>query len=473
MRQSISITIVFLTIWAWFGGIAELAAQENSPQHHSSAITTSDPDVPLDELVLQLKPMTAEELQAEGEGWFKLLKAAVLELNQAKLEVKRQNIIIKESATVDGVQKHPAGQVEADQAESEKDQTLEHITQLRETRTELVDRLALVLDELNHKIGLTEDGKEKEEVLSYRHYIKSVHGISVDVSDTKSTWKTLVSWLESKEGGRRWARHIGVFISAVIGFWLLGILLSKLVRKALVFSTRSSVMLKNFIIRSVRRVMIFIGILIGLSALEINITPVLAVIGATGFIVAFALQDTLSNFASGLMILFYKPFDVDDWVDVSGVVGKVKSMTLVTTTIMTPDNKLMIVPNNSIWGNIITNVTGSSQRRVDLEFGIGYEADIDKAQKVLEEIMAGHELVLKDPEPAVHLHELADSSVNFICRPWVRTADYWTVFWDITREVKLRFDREGISIPFPQRDVHLYNHDSQTESSVEDDDRPS
>ena len=200
MRQSISITIVFLTIWAWFGGIAELAAQENSPQHHSSAITTSDPDVPLDELVLQLKPMTAEELQAEGEGWFKLLKAAVLELNQAKLEVKRQNIIIKESATVDGVQKHPAGQVEADQAENEKDQTLEHITQLRETRTELVDRLALVLDELNHKIGLTEDGKEKEEVLSYRHYIKSVHGISVDVSDTKSTWKTLVSWLESKEG---------------------------------------------------------------------------------------------------------------------------------------------------------------------------------------------------------------------------------------------------------------------------------
>ena len=163
------------------------------------------------------------------------------------------------------------------------------------------------------------------------------------------------------------------------------------------------------------------------------------------------------------MILFYKPFDVDDWVDVSGVVGKVKSMTLVTTTIMTPDNKLMIVPNNSIWGNIITNVTGSSERRVDLEFGIGYEADIDKAQKVLNEIMAEHKLVLKDPEPAVHLHELADSSVNFICRPWVKTADYWTVFWDITREVKLRFDKEGISIPFPQWDVHLYDHSYKTE----------
>ena len=463
MKSSIPIAIAILVIWAWFGGIAELTAQEDSPQHHASAITTGDPDVPLDELELQLKPMTAEDLRIEGEGWFELLRNAVFELNQFKLEVKRQNIIIQESATGDGAQKHPAGQVESDQAESEKDDALEHITQLRETRTELIDRLTLVLKELNHKIGLTDDGKEKEEVLSYRHYINSVGGISVDVTDAKSTWKTLVSWVGSKEGGRRWVKHFGVFISSVVGFWLLGILLSKLVKKGLVFSTRSSVMMKKFIISTVRRVMIFVGILIGLSALEINITPVLALIGATGFIVAFALQDTLSNFASGLMILFYKPFDVDDWVDVSGVVGKVKSMTLVTTTIMTPDNKLMIVPNNSIWGNIITNVTGSSERRVDLEFGIGYEADIDKAQRVLNEIMAEHELVLKDPEPAVHLHELADSSVNFICRPWVKTADYWTVFWDITREVKLRFDKEGISIPFPQRDLHLYDHSLKTE----------
>lgn len=461
MRPAILTTIVFLTIGAWSGGVDELTAQEISSQHHAPATTTSDRNVPLDELELLLVPMTAEELRAESEGWFELLRSAVLELSQAKLEVKRQNIIISESAAADGEQKHSAGQADTERAESEKDKALDHITQLRETRTELIDRLALVLDELNEKIGLTDDGKEKEEVLGYRHYIKSVDGISVDVADTKSTWKTLTSWLESKEGGRRWASHIGVFLISVLGFWLLGILLSKLVRKALVFSTHSSVMLKNFIVRSVSRVMIFIGILIGLSALEINITPILALIGATGFVVAFALQNTLSNFASGLMILFYKPFDVNDWVDVSGVVGKVKSMTLVTTTIMTPDNKLMIVPNNSIWGNIITNVTGSSERRVDLEFGIGYEADIDKAQKILEEIMVGHKQVLKDPEPVVHLNELADSSVNFICRPWVKTADYWPVFWDITREVKLRFDKEGISIPFPQRDIHFFDHSAK------------
>ena len=180
--------------------------------------------------------------------------------------------------------------------------------------------------------------------------------------------------------------------------------------------------------------------------------PVCAVLG---FVVAFALQDTLSNFASGIMIMFYRPFDVDDVIDVSGIVGKVKSMNLVTTKIMTFDNKLMIVPNNAIWGNIITNATGSSRRRVGLVFGIGYRDDIAHAERVLKEIVDAHPLVLKDPEPVVQLHELADSSCNFVCRPWARTDDFWTVYWDITRSVKERFDSEGISIPFPQQDVHL------------------
>jgi small conductance mechanosensitive channel len=122
----------------------------------------------------------------------------------------------------------------------------------------------------------------------------------------------------------------------------------------------------------------------------------------------------------------------------------------------TPDNQLVIVPNNSVWGDVIINVTGITSRRVDLTFGIGYSDDIDKAQNILEEIVNGHPLVLKDPEPIVKLHELADSSVNFVCRPWVKPDDYWDVYWDITRAVKHRFDADGVSIPFPQQDVHLY-----------------
>jgi small conductance mechanosensitive channel len=135
-------------------------------------------------------------------------------------------------------------------------------------------------------------------------------------------------------------------------------------------------------------------------------------------------------------------------------------MNLLSTQLRTPDNQLVIVPNNSVWGDVIVNITGITERRVDLVFGIGYSDDIDKAQKILEDIVHGHELVLKNPEAQVKLHELADSSVNFICRPWVKPDDYWDVYWDITREVKRRFDAEGLSIPFPQHDVHLYRESS-------------
>jgi small conductance mechanosensitive channel len=215
-------------------------------------------------------------------------------------------------------------------------------------------------------------------------------------------------------------------------------------------------LLRDFLAKIVRRTIFAVGLIVGLTALEINIGPLLAVIGAAGFVVAFALQSTLGNFASGLMILMYRPFDVGDVIDVAGVSGKVESMNLTSTQIKTFDNKVVIVPNNSIWGGIITNVTGSNLRRVDMTFGIGYGDDIAKAQSVLEELVRKHQLILDEPEPVIKMHELADSSVNFICRPWAKTPDYWTVYWDITRSVKEEFDRRGISIPFPQRDVHIY-----------------
>jgi small conductance mechanosensitive channel len=190
--------------------------------------------------------------------------------------------------------------------------------------------------------------------------------------------------------------------------------------------------------------------------LEINIGPLLAAIGAAGFIIGFALQGTLSNFAAGIMILIYRPYDVGDLVDIGGTLGKVDAMTIVSTTLKTVDNQIVVLPNNMIWGDKIVNITGSDIRRVDMVFGIGYGDDIAKAQKILEEILRNHEAILKDPEPVVKVHELGDSSVNFVVRPWVKTDNYWDVYWDVTRTVKERFDAEGVSIPFPQRDVHMH-----------------
>jgi small conductance mechanosensitive channel len=181
----------------------------------------------------------------------------------------------------------------------------------------------------------------------------------------------------------------------------------------------------------------------------------LAGLGIAGFIVGFALQDTLGNFASGLLILFYRPFDVGDFVNAGGVEGMVNHMNLVNTTFMTLDNQRLVVPNNQIWGSVIRNVTAQTTRRIDLVFGISYDDDIEKAERIFAEIFDSQPQILDDPEPMIRLHELGDSSVNFVVRPWVATEDYWETYWEITKQVKLRFDQEGVSIPYPQHDIHM------------------
>jgi small conductance mechanosensitive channel len=216
-----------------------------------------------------------------------------------------------------------------------------------------------------------------------------------------------------------------------------------------------SALLKNILVSTIGGTIMAIGVLVALSQIGISLAPMLAGLGVAGFIVGFALQDTLGNFAAGAMILIYRPFDIDDIVEVTGASGIVKKMNLVSTTISTLDNQTLVVPNSKIWGDVIKNVTAQTERRVDLEFGIGYDDDIELAERVLADIVSAHDKILEDPEPNIRLHTLGDSSVNFVVRPWVKTDDYWDVYWDLMREVKLRFDREGISIPYPQRDVHL------------------
>jgi small conductance mechanosensitive channel len=408
---------------------------------------------------LQTKHLTADELTGEADRWYAILRLTVRQLNDENIKVWFENeelakVVAKAAETPASEQESANRRVENEAAR--KEVMLGKLAELREQRVQVIDRLNVVLDELSAKLGLNADGKEQEAVQLYRRYVNAVKGIKLDVADTQSTRAALVSWLKSSEGGLRLARHLGEFLAIVIGFWLLSIILGKLVSKAISLSSSASQIFRKFAADSVRRITIIVGLLLGLVALEVNVTPLVAVIGAAGFVIAFALQNTLSNFASGLMIMFYKPFDIGDWVETEQLAGKVKSMTLVTTNVLTSDNKLMVVPNNELWGKVITNATGSSERRVDLVFGIGYSDDIELAERVLAEELAAHPLVLKEPEPVIRVAELADSSVNLICRPWVKTPDYWPVYWEITRAVKMRFDAEGISIPFPQSDVHLH-----------------
>jgi len=206
----------------------------------------------------------------------------------------------------------------------------------------------------------------------------------------------------------------------------------------------SSVLLKVVLIVSVA------------SMIGIATTSFVAILGAAGLAVGLALQGSLANFAGGVLILFFKPFNVGDFIEAQGYMGVVHSIQILNTVLKTPDNKTVIIPNGQISSGSLTNFSTEPQRRVDMKFGIGYGDDIVKTKSVLKSLIEKDERILKDPEPLVVVSELADSSVNFTVRVWVNSGDYWGVYFDMHENVKLTFDKEGISIPFPQRDVHLY-----------------
>lgn len=214
--------------------------------------------------------------------------------------------------------------------------------------------------------------------------------------------------------------------------------------------------LSRFVTNIVYALLMAVVFIAALSQLGVETTSLVAIVGAAGLAVGLALQGSLSNFASGVMIIIFKPFIAGHYIEAGGVAGTVEEVSVFNTTLRSPDNRRIILPNSQITGGSITNYSVEERRRIDFVFGIGYGDDIKKAKEVMTDVVNGDERILKDPAPTIAVLELADSSVNFAVRPWVKTADYWNVYFDITERMKLRLDEEGISIPFPQRDVHLF-----------------
>ncbi|EGQ8042151.1 mechanosensitive ion channel family protein [Vibrio alginolyticus] len=327
-------------------------------------------------------------------------------------------------------------------------------------------RLNIATESLRNLISIGD--KVGLETSEYKRQIFEVTGnITHDLLNTKVVWSILSHWSNSALDwfAENAPQHIfQLFVFALILLIARGLakLTRKVVRKAVASKNlKLSHLMQDFFISMSGKFVWVIGIMVGLSQLGLNLAPILTGFGIAGVIIGFALQDTLSNFAAGMMLLIYRPFDVGDFVYAGGVDGKVSHMSLVNTTIRTFDNQIIIVPNSKIWGDVIKNVTHERIRRVDMVFGIGYADDLLKAESVLSDIITSHPSVLRTPEPMIKVHTLNTSSVDFIVRPWVKTDDYWDVYWDVTKEVKLRFDREGISIPFPQQDVHLHMVEKQ------------
>ena len=218
--------------------------------------------------------------------------------------------------------------------------------------------------------------------------------------------------------------------------------------------------LETFICNLVSMALLVVVVIAAIGQVGIQTTSFIAIFGAAGLAVGLALQGSLSNFASGVLIVLFRPYKVGDFVEAAGISGSVDQVQILTTVLKTGDNKQVIVPNSQIMNSIITNYSAHDTRRLDMVIGVSYEDDLDKVRKTLEEIIAADDRTLKDPAPKIAVAELADSSVNFIVRPWCATSDYWPLMWDLTETIKKRFDQEGISFPFPQQDIHLYKASS-------------
>ncbi|KZZ41744.1 MAG: mechanosensitive ion channel [Saccharospirillaceae bacterium] len=239
----------------------------------------------------------------------------------------------------------------------------------------------------------------------------------------------------------------------VIGRWLV----KRLIKLTAVIMSRRKLdeALVEFITSIASVLLSFVVALIALEQLGIDTTSLMALLGAAGLAIGLALKDSLSNFAAGVMLILFKPFRLGDFVEAGGVAGVVEKISVFSTQFRTGDNREIIVPNSGIYGGVITNYSAKATRRIDLTIGIGYDDDIKKAREVLQHILQQDNRILAEPEPVIAVAELADSSVNFAVRPWVHSADYWAVQWDLLETIKLTFDEKGISIPYPQQDIHL------------------
>jgi len=252
---------------------------------------------------------------------------------------------------------------------------------------------------------------------------------------------------------------IAAFLIFFIGRWIAKLLVNftkKIMAKAEIEDT-----LERFLANLLYAVLMAAIVIATINQLGVQTTSLLAVVGAAGLAIGLALQGSLANFASGVMIVGFRPYRVGDFIEAGGVSGTVVEVQIFTTVLKSPDNKKIIVPNSQIMAGTIVNISANPTRRLDLVAGCGYDDDLDKVRQVLEAIVAADDRVLADPEPTIAVAELADSSVNFVVRPWVNAGDYWPTHFAMTEAIKKRFDEEGISIPYPQQDVHIYQQSSE------------
>ena len=432
MRRPLGAGLIWLFLW--FAAISTTfpaSAQETTAEPETVEVEDSsfldevvDQSISADDLEVLLVPLTAEELSEVATTWQGYVRSQLEDIARINLKLRSAS-------------------------EAQEDDLRSQLSSLNDTGSEILDNYRVVLE------AWTLKGAKAEDLTPHTDYILALKAGALKTTDLQTLFQNAWAWLISWDGGiGLLMAGLGVLL-AVWAMMFVARMVRRVTERGLNKIPTISRMLKRFVATTVYWAVFVLGILVVLALFGVNVTPLFAILGGLSFILGFALQETLGNLASGLMIMVLKPFDTGDYIQVGGSSGFVDEMSVVSTKIRTFDNQIIVVPNSKIWGDVITNVSASEERRVDLVFGIAYSDNAARAIEVLKDLVAQHKLCLKTPEPEVFVGELGDSSVNIFCRPWSKSEDYWTVYWDLTGQAKEKFDQEGISIPFPQRDVHL------------------
>jgi small conductance mechanosensitive channel len=336
-------------------------------------------------------------------------------------------------------------------AESDaKNQLVAAVTELQAQQTAIVDRFNVILEELE---------KKGSKVESYRQYIQAVSSVELDAKDTEGMGLRLLGWAKSEEGGMRWGNNtgkfLGVFVASIIVSQILGAILNPL----LPLFGGTSVLMRSFIVVVVKRGGIVVGLLLALTALEVSLGPILALLGGVSFVLAFALQSNLGNLASGLMIMAYKPFDVGDEIKVGELWGHVDSINLANTKIKGFSGQIYTIPNNTVWGDTIENMSQGQIRKFSHWLRIGFEEDLVKVEQLLVEILKSHPKVLQEPAPKTDVWSIEDYYISVKAGGWVKKEDYWTVNSDTIRMLRERFDKEGLKLAAIPKSMEVAQED--------------
>jgi small conductance mechanosensitive channel len=385
-----------------------------------------NPAIGRPELEIRLVPLTRDELAELASVWLAKVRAKAMQVMDAQLAVARLG-----------------GEA--------RDQARQELTRLTDERRRLVDRARLVLNSWEAK------GAPQDELGHARAYLDALVVQTIKISDVRASLSAVGAWLLDEDGGVAVAASLAIALLSGYGLVLAARAARLFVRRHVSKLADLSVLLQTFLAGAAFWAVLAIGLLVVLALLGVGSVPLVALLGAAFFILGLALQNTLGNLAKGLMILVNRPFDEGDYVDIGGASGIVKSVSVFATAIITPDNRKIVIPNQQVWENDIVNRTANATRRVDLIFSIGYKDDLHQAFQVLQAAVKAHPLALDEPAPTIAVTALAESSVDILCGAWARAGDYLTVSRELTADVKLRFDAAGITIPYPQRDVHIHS----------------